>query len=83
MLTLDNLLAGKHAPASFLAGVQRLLECSLFSARLLTKDADLLSDLLQNHQQIYAIAEMQHFLDVANIVDEPSLKKLCATYVSA
>jgi glutamate-ammonia-ligase adenylyltransferase len=75
MLTLDNLLAAKHVSASFSAGVTRLLECSLFSKRLLSKDADLLNDLLQNHQQAYVIAEMQHFLEAANIVDEQSLKK--------
>jgi glutamate-ammonia-ligase adenylyltransferase len=75
MLTLDNFLAQKHVSTSFSAGIQRLQECSLFSARLLSKDADLLNDLLQNHQQAYVIAEMQHFLEVANIVDEQSLKK--------
>ena len=75
MLTLDNLLAQNHVSASFSAGIKRLQECSLFSARLLSKDADLLNDLLQNHQQAYVIAEMQHFLEAANIVDEQSLKK--------
>lgn len=75
MLTLDNLLAQKHVSTSFSAGIKRLLECSLFSARLLSKDADLLSDLLQNHQQVYVIAEMQQFLQSAEIVDETSLKK--------
>ncbi len=75
MPTLDNLLPGKHANASFLAGIKRLQECSLFSARLLSKDADLLNDLLQNHPQVYVIAEMQHFLDAAQITDDASLKK--------
>lgn len=75
MLTLDNLLAQKRVSTSFSAGIQRLQECSLFSARLLSKDADLLNDLLQNHQQAYVIADMQHFLEAANIVDDASLKK--------
>ncbi len=75
MLTLDNLLAQNHVSASFSAGIKRLQECSLFSARLLSKHADLLNDLLQNHQQAYVIAEMQHFLEAANIVDEQALKK--------
>ncbi len=75
MLTLDNLLAAKHVNASFTTGIKRLLECSLFSARLLSEDADLLNDLLQNHPQAYAIAEMQQFLALANINDEASLKK--------
>jgi glutamate-ammonia-ligase adenylyltransferase len=75
MLALDNLLAERHAPASFSAGIARLAQCSLFGARLLTKDALLLDDLLQNHAQAYEIAEMQQFLNVAQIVDESSLKK--------
>ena len=75
MLTLDNLLAEKHVNASFSAGIKHLLECSLFSARLLSKDADLLNDLLQNHQQVYVIADMQDFLNRTKIVDEQSLKK--------
>ncbi|HSF71432.1 MAG TPA: bifunctional glutamine synthetase adenylyltransferase/deadenyltransferase, partial [Methylotenera sp.] len=68
-------MAQKRVSTSFSAGIQRLQECSLFSARLLSKDADLLNDLLQNHQQAYVIAEMQHFLEAANIVDDASLKK--------
>ena len=75
MLTLDNLLAEKHVNASFSAGIKHLLDCSLFSARLLSKDADLLNDLLQHHQQVYLIAEMQDFLNRTKIVDEQSLKK--------
>jgi glutamate-ammonia-ligase adenylyltransferase len=75
MLTLDNLLTENHAATSFAAGVKRLSECSLFAARLLLKDAELLNDLLQNHQQAYVIAEMQQFLNSAKIVDENSLKK--------
>jgi glutamate-ammonia-ligase adenylyltransferase len=75
MLTLDKLLAESHADASFAAGVRRLLDCSLFAARLLAKDAILLDDLLLNHAKAYAIAEMQHFLNAAKITDEISLKK--------
>ncbi len=75
MLTLDNLLTENHATTSFAAGVKRLSECSLFAARLLLKDAELLNDLLQNHRQAYVIAEMQQFLNSAKIVDENSLKK--------
>lgn len=76
MLTLDNLLTENHATAGFTAGAKRLAECSLFSARLLLKDAELLNDLLQNHQQAYVIAEMQQFLNAAKIVDENALKKV-------
>ncbi len=75
MLTLENLLSESHASTSFAAGVHRLLDCSLFAARLLAKDALLLNDLLQNHTKVYAIAEMQLFLDAAKIIDEASLKK--------
>ena len=75
MLTLDKLLAESHADASFVAGTVRLAQCSLFGARLLTNDAALLQDLLQNHAKNYSIAEMQQFLQAANIVDEISLKK--------
>jgi glutamate-ammonia-ligase adenylyltransferase len=76
MLTLDKLLTESHADASFVAGVKRMVECSSFAARLLTKDAQLLDDLLQNHRQAYVIAEMQQFLNAANISDENGLKKI-------
>ncbi len=75
MLTLDKLLLENLAPASFGAAVAHLCDCSLWARRLLTKDANLLEDLLQNHTKVYSIAEMQHFLDVAQICDENSLKK--------
>lgn len=75
MLTLDKLLTENRATASFVAGVKHLAECSLFGARLLTKDALLLEDLLQNHSQAYMFEEMQLFLNAAKISDETSLKK--------
>jgi [glutamine synthetase] adenylyltransferase / [glutamine synthetase]-adenylyl-L-tyrosine phosphorylase len=75
MLTLENYLSQSHTPASFGAGLQRLVQCSLFAARLLSKHADLLQDLLDNHAQNYALAQMQHFLSAANIEDETGLKK--------
>lgn len=75
MLTLDKLLLENLAPASFGAAVAHLCDCSLWARRLLTKDANLLEDLLQNHTKVYSITEMQHFLDVAQICDENSLKK--------
>ena len=75
MLTLDNLLLENQAPASFSAAVAHLCDCSLWAQRLLTKDANLLDDLLQNHAKIYSTAEMQQFLDAAQISDEVSLKK--------
>ncbi len=75
MLTLEKLLSESHAPASFEAGLQHLASCSLFAARLLSKETLLLEDLLQNHAESYSIAQMQQFLLAANIVDEASLKK--------
>ena len=75
MLTLDKLLTESRATASFVAGVKHLAECSLFGARLLTKDALVLEDLLQNHSQAYIFEEMQLFLEAAKISDEASLKK--------
>ncbi len=75
MLTLDKYLAQSHAPASFGAGLQQLVSCSLFAERLLAKQPLLLADLLQNHVENYSITQMQQFLLTANIVDEASLKK--------
>ena len=76
MLTLDKLLTENHATASFVTGIRRLVDCSSFAAQLLSKDAELLLDLLQNHQQMYVIAEMQHFINTTKISDENSLKKV-------
>ncbi len=76
MLTLDKLLTESHADTSFVAGIKLAVECSSFAARLLTKDTQLLDDLLQNHRQAYVIAEMQHFLNATNISDENGLKKI-------
>jgi glutamate-ammonia-ligase adenylyltransferase len=75
MLTLDKLLTESHADTSFVAGVKRMVESSSFAARLLTKDVQLLDDLLQNHHQAYVIVEMQLFLNVTKISDENNLKK--------
>jgi [glutamine synthetase] adenylyltransferase / [glutamine synthetase]-adenylyl-L-tyrosine phosphorylase len=75
VLTLDNLLLENLAPASFGAAVAHLCDCSLWARRLLTKDANLLEDLLQNHAKTYSIAEMQQILSNDKINDENSLKK--------
>jgi glutamate-ammonia-ligase adenylyltransferase len=75
MLTLDKLLTESHADTSFVAGVKRMVESSSFAARLLTKDVQLLDDLLQNHHQAYVIVEMQLFLNATKISDENNLKK--------
>ncbi len=75
MLTLENLFTQTHANASFSAAVAYLCDYSLWAQRLLSKDANLLVDLLQNHAKIYSTVQMQQFLDAANITDEASLKK--------
>lgn len=75
MLTLENLLSQTHLNTSFSAAVAHLCDCSLWAQRLLTKDANLLDDLLHNHAKVYSTAEMQQFLRAANISDENTLKK--------
>jgi ATP-binding cassette subfamily F protein uup len=64
MLTLDKLLTESRATASFVAGVKHLAECSLFGVRLLTKDALLLEDLLQNFEgTVFLVSHDRTFLD--------------------
>lgn len=75
MLTLENLLTQTPAPATFEAGLQHLCYCSLVAKRLLSSNALLLEDLLQNHQNSYSIDGMQSFLNASNASDETALKK--------
>ena len=75
MLTLENLLSENHAESSFAAGVRHVIDCSLFAARLLSKDALLLADLLENHAKNYLSVNMQDFINSAKISDEITLKK--------
>ena len=75
MQTLDKWLNQTQAPASFGAALQHVCTSSLFAQRLLSKDATILDDLLQNHTQSYCLSDMQQFLNVANIDNENSLKK--------
>ena len=75
MLTLEKCLSQTHKLTPFEAGIRRLCDCSLLATRLLSKDAMLLRDLLQNHQQNYTIDMMQEFLKDALISDELTLKK--------
>ena len=75
MLSLDKYLSSTQAPTAFEAGLQHLVNCSLYAARLLSKNALLLEDLLENHAQTYRRESMQNFLDDAKITDEIELKK--------
>jgi [glutamine synthetase] adenylyltransferase / [glutamine synthetase]-adenylyl-L-tyrosine phosphorylase len=75
MRTLENLLSESQLATSVEAGLRRISVCSPFATRLLLNDGELLQDLLQNHMKVYAIAQMQQFLNAADIHDETSLKK--------
>lgn len=75
MQTLDNLLSLDRAPSSDEAYVLHAVSCSPFLARMLGKDAALISDLLQNMHQAYQLADMQKFIGAQNIFDDASLKK--------
>lgn len=75
MLTLENLLSETRTTSSEAAYVRYAVACSPFVARLFTKDARLLNDLLENLHSAYQLSNMQSFLSQQNIVDEVSLKR--------
>lgn len=75
MQSLDKYLSPTQAPTAFEAGLQHIVNCSLYAARLLSKNALLLEDLLENHQKTYTRESMQAFLDGAELTDETTLKK--------
>lgn len=56
--------------------LEKIGHCSPYLTRLLSKDEDLLDDLLQNHQLPYLLVEMQRFLDNADIETEKDFKKV-------
>jgi [glutamine synthetase] adenylyltransferase / [glutamine synthetase]-adenylyl-L-tyrosine phosphorylase len=70
MLTLENYLTQTPPVTSFGAGLQRLCMCSLFAKRLLNKNATLLADLLEHHQKVYTLTDMQAFLGAAKLTLE-------------
>jgi glutamate-ammonia-ligase adenylyltransferase len=74
MLTLDLILSENHAQHSAAPSVRHAVACSPFLARLFTKDAALMNDLLTNLQLEYQLSDMQHFLAQQKIVDESTLK---------
>lgn len=80
MQSLDKYLSSTQAPTAFEAGLQHLVNCSLYAARLLSKNALLLEDLLENHAQTYTRDSMQAFLDDAQnnavVTEEIALKKV-------
>lgn len=75
MLTIDIILSENRTTSSDEAYVQHEVACSPFVARLLTKDAQLLNDLLTNLHQQYQLSDMQDFLAQQVIGDEATLKR--------
>ncbi len=80
MLTLDMILSENRAKSSDEAYIAHAVLCSPFIARLFTKDAVLMNDLLVKLHQEYKLTDMQDFLEQQNslqkIVDEASLKRV-------
>ncbi len=76
MQSLDKYLSSTQAPTAFEAGLQHLVNCSLYAARLLSTNALLLEDLLENHAETYTLERMQAFLNDAEIAEEFALKKV-------
>lgn len=75
MLTLDMILSENRTTSRDEAYVGHAVKCSPFVSRLLAKDAQLLSDLLNNLHQSYQTADMQTVLEAQNIFDEQALKQ--------
>jgi [glutamine synthetase] adenylyltransferase / [glutamine synthetase]-adenylyl-L-tyrosine phosphorylase len=75
MLTLDMILSENRTASRDEAYVLHAVKCSPFIARLLSKDAQLMSDLLNNLHQPYQTGLMQSELSAQNIFDEFALKQ--------
>lgn len=75
MLTLDMILTENRTTSRDEAYVCHAVKCSAFVSRILAKDAQLLSDLLENLHQPYQTADMQTALEAQNIFDEQILKQ--------
>ena len=75
MLTLDMILSENRTTSRDEAYVRHAATCSPFVSRMLAKDAQLLSYLLNNLHQSYQTAAMQTALEAQNIFDEQSLKQ--------
>lgn len=76
MLTLNMILSENRATSRDAAYVQHAVACSPFVARLLTKDAVVLNDLLTKLHQEYLLSDMQNFLAQQKIIDEFTLKRV-------
>lgn len=75
MLTLDMILTENRTTSRDEAYVRHAAKCSPFVSRMLVKDAQLLSDLLENLHQPYQTTAMQTALEAQNIFDEQILKQ--------
>lgn len=75
MLTLDNLLSATRVTSSDEQKLQHAISCSPFLAKLCTRNANLVQDLLENHRLAYQLSDMQNFLARQTIFDEAGLKK--------
>ena len=75
MLTLDMILSENRTASRDEAYLLHAVKSSPFVARLLSKDAQLMSDLLNNLHQPYQTEHMQSELATQNIFDENVLKQ--------
>ncbi|MDP3608346.1 MAG: bifunctional [glutamate--ammonia ligase]-adenylyl-L-tyrosine phosphorylase/[glutamate--ammonia-ligase] adenylyltransferase [Methylophilus sp.] len=75
MLTLDMILSENRTASRDEAYLLHAVKSSPFVARLLSKDAQLMSDLLNNLHQPYQTEHMQSELSAQNIFDENVLKQ--------
>jgi len=68
MLTLDMILTENRTTSRDEAYVRHAAKCSPFVNRMLVKDAQLLSDLLENLHQPYQTTAMETALEAQNIL---------------
>jgi [glutamine synthetase] adenylyltransferase / [glutamine synthetase]-adenylyl-L-tyrosine phosphorylase len=75
MLTLDQILEGNATLTQAEARLRHAMQRSPFIQRLLTGDANLLPDILQNMQQPWTGQAMRDSLAAQDIADEAALKR--------
>lgn len=75
MLTLDMILSENRAASRDEAYVLHAVKCSPFVTRLMAKDAQLVSDLLNNLHKVYLLEDMQAYLSKQTFFDETTLKQ--------
>lgn len=75
MLTLDMILSENRTPSRDEAYLLHAVKCSPFVTRLFAKNAQLISDLLQNLHKVYLLEDMQAYLGGQTFFDETTLKQ--------